>query len=343
MPTSKHFTKRIYDDIVTRESVQSPLMMEKTTSALELSYALGTEDGAERFAGTRYHFNDSYKGLKDRGVPVRLYDGTVGNCGDLKKPVLWSAEFMAEMRRKMGPYTFACQIMQNPKADATHGFKREWLEFWTPDDAKGLNVYLLRDAANSKKDEADYTVDWLVGLGPDENLYGLAVYRDRLNLTERTDQLFELVKRWKPIEIRYEEYGMQGDIAHVKGEMDKRKYRFKIIKVSGRMPKPERIKRLIPLFEAHRVILPASFHVTTRDHETKDMVHEFVENEYMAFPVPVHFDMLDSLSRICDTEGHVAHLDGRDEKVKLKLKWPDKKPAKIEVPAFPIKDRGIGY
>jgi hypothetical protein len=49
------------------------------------------------------------------------------------------------------------------------------------------------------------------------------------------------------------------------------------------------------------VILPRSFHITTSDGETKDMVHEFVENEYMAFPVPVHDDMLDALSRITDT------------------------------------------
>jgi hypothetical protein len=35
-------------------------------------------------------------------------------------------------------------------------------------------------------------------------------------------------------------------------------------------------------------------------------VHEFVENEYAAFPVAVHDDMLDSLSRICDIEGWVS-------------------------------------
>ncbi len=339
MPTGKHFTHRVYDDIVTETSVTSPVMMEKTTAALELSYALGTEDGIERFIGTRYHFNDSYRTLIERGsVNVRLHDGTLNNCGDIRKPVLWRPEFMASMRKKMGTYTFACQILQNPKADATHGFKREWLEHWAPDKGAGLNIYLLRDPASEKKEQSDYTTDWVVGLGPDENYYILAVYRDRLNLTERTEQLFRLHKAWKPIEVRYEHYGMQGDVEHIESEMKRLKYRFKIHKVAGIKSKADRIKRLIPLFEAHRVILPHQFFVTTMEHETKDMIHEFVENEYMAFPVPVHDDMLDALSRICDTEAHIG-----SEKVKLALKWPQLRYTKPDelVEYLPL-DRGMG-
>lgn len=329
MPTGKHFKRRLYDDIVTESSVTSPAMMEKTTNALELSYSLGTEDGTARWIGTRYHFNDSYRTLIERGTAtVRLYDGTEENSGDIKRPVLWNPEFMARMRRDMGPYTFACQIQQNPRADATQGFQREWLEYWTPDAGRGLNKYILRDPANSKKSAADFTCDWVVGLGPDENFYVLAVYRDRLNLTERTDSMFELVRKWKPIEVRYEEYGLQADIEHIKTEMDRRKYRFKITKVGGKVRKEERIKRLIPLFQNRRIILPRVFNVTTTEHETKDMVHEFVESEYMAFPVPVHDDMLDSLARIAEPD--------------LPLQWPSQSAPAPRVEVFEPLDRGMG-
>lgn len=337
-PTSKHFAVLNYDDTVVRESVTSPTMIEKTTTAIADSYNLGKVGGVKRGIGTRWHFNDSYRTVLERGTfKPRIFDGTEGNKGDIKRPVLISKEAMAEKRRDMGVYVFGCQILQNPKADAVHGFQRGWLEYWPPDRGAGLNIYHLRDAANSKKQDADYTVDWIVGLGPDENFYVLAVYRDRLNLPERTDLFFELQKRWRPIETRYEEYGMQGDIQHLKTEMVTRKYRVRITKVSGRMPKPERIKRLIPLFEKRQVILPSQFHITTRDHETKDMVHEFVENEYMAFPVPAHDDMLDSLSRICDEEGHV-----NDEKVKLTLKWPAKTPPAPKHETYEPLDRGMG-
>lgn len=328
-PTSKHFRVLNYDDVVVRESVTTPEMIAKTTSALEQSYNLGAEGGVERFIGTRWHFNDTYRSVLERGTAkARLYDGTVGNSGDIKRPVLWNKELMAKKRRDMGPYTFACQILQNPKADATHGFKREWLQHWTPDRGQGLNKYILRDAANSKKESADYTVDWVLGLGEDEHIYVLAVYRDRLNLTERATRLFDLHRKWKPIETRYEEYGLQGDIEHIQSEMDRQKYRFKITKVGGKVRKEERIKRLIPFFENHRIILPHQFHITTAEHETKDMIHEFVENEYMAFPVPVHDDMLDSLARIAEPE--------------LTLKWPAKKAPTGRLVVHEPLDRGMG-
>lgn len=54
-PTSKHFAILNYDDIVTRESVTTPEMMQKTTDALALSYNLGAHGGKRRFIGTRYH------------------------------------------------------------------------------------------------------------------------------------------------------------------------------------------------------------------------------------------------------------------------------------------------
>lgn len=339
MPTSKHFKIRVYDDIVTETSVGSPGMMEKTTRALELSYALGTEDGVERDIGTRYHFNDSYRTMIERGsVKVRLHNGTRENSGDIKRPVLWTKEFMAKMRKKMGPYTFACQILQNPKADATHGFQREWLERWTPDDGQGLNKYILVDAANSKKDTADYTAAWVVGLGEDENVYVLDILRDRLNLTERTAWLLNAHRKWKPIEVRYEEYGLQSDIEHIQDEQTRQKYRFKITKVGGvKISKEDRIKRLIPFFENHRIILPHQLHASTVDHETVDVVHVFVEQEYMAFPVPVHDDMLDALARIAEPDGHV---DGK--KVKLTLKFPAKRKP-IVVPERHMSDPGAGY
>lgn len=317
-PTSKHYRLMIYDDVVVRESVNTPEMIEKTTKAIEESYNLGATGGVRRGAGTRWHFNDTYRTVLERGTfKARIYNGTEENCGDIRRPVLLTPKEMAEKRRDMGPYTFACQILMNPKADATHGFHREWLEYWDPDDGKGLNRYLLRDPASSKKESADYTVDWVIGLGEDENYYVLAMYRDRLNLTERTKRLFELHRKWKPVETRYEEYGLQADIEHIEAEMIVQKYRFKIVKVGGRVRKEERIKRLVPLFENRRIILPRSFHITTADKETKDMVHEFVENEYLAFPVPVHDDMLDGMARI--TEPVAVGGD------KLTLKWPAKR------------------
>jgi predicted phage terminase large subunit-like protein len=341
-PTSKHFSHLVYDDVVTKESVGTPDMMLKTTGALELSFSLGQEGGVKRWVGTRYHFNDSYRTVISRGTAkVRQYDGTEKNDANIKRPAIWSPETMAEKRRDMGIYTFGCQILQNPRADATHGFQRGWLEYWTPDAGEGLVKYILRDPASKKKAQSDYTFDWVIGMGEDENAYVLAMYRLRMNLTQRTKHLMDLHRKWKPLEVRYEEYGLQADIEHIHTVMKAEKYRFDIIKVAGRLSKDDRIKRLIPFFENHRIILPTSFHVTD-DGQTRDMVHDFIEDEYTAFPVPAHDDGLDSLSRITDTKGKRVRANGDEEDVDLVLKFPEKKKPKFRIPPTVPLDPVVG-
>lgn len=329
MPTGKHFVELIYDDVVTESSVNTPDMMAKTTDKLRLSYSLGVEGGIRRFIGTRYHFNDSYRDMIEAGTAKpRIYPATV-NAQPNGDPVLLSRESLAKKRRDMGIYIFGCQMMLNPKGDESQGFKREWLRSWSATNGYGLNKYLLVDPANSKKEQADYTSIWVLGLGMDGNYYVLDMVRDRLSLTQRTARVFELHRKWQPLEVRYEEYGLQSDIEHIEAEQEAQNYRFKIIKVAGKTRKEDRIKRLVPLFENSRMYLPRSLHVTTVDGDTKDLVHEFIEQEYMAFPVPVHDDMLDALARIAEPE--------------LTLKWPAK-----QVPLPPIKpfvplDKGMGY
>lgn len=305
-PTSKHFKVRLYDDIVTRESVTSPEMIKKVTAAWELSLNLGTEHGGiERYVGTRYHFNDTYKTIIDRkAAKVRLHPATDNGKMD-GNPVLVSREYMEEKRNKMGPYTFGCQWLQDPKADEAQGFKEEWLRYWDNTkerDWSGFNLYLLVDPAGEKKKVNDYTVMALVGLGPDGNKYLIDMIRDRLNLTERTRAVFRLHRQYGPTETGYEKYSMQADIEHVKEEQERQNYRFDIKPVGGNMPKNDRIRRAIPDFEYGRWYLPARF--TYIDHERKahNITEEFIQEEFLAFPVCAHDDMLDCLSRIYDED-----------------------------------------
>jgi len=90
------------------------------------------------------------------------------------------------------------------------------------------------------------------------------------------------------------------DIEHLEGRMDGETYRFKIKEVGGQTSKADRIKRLLPIFEASRVFFPKSLHRTNWDKKTEDLINIFVEEEYLAFPVGSHDDMLDSLARICE-------------------------------------------
>lgn len=311
-PVSKHFWRLHYDDIVVQASVTTPEMLEKTLVALEQSYNLGTMDGVRSFAGTRYHFNDCYRTITDRGtVKVRTYPGT--NDGtEFGNPVLVTPKRLAELRRDMGPHTFAAQILLNPKADALLGFKREWLmQYKAIGQTKWLKMsrYLLVDPASSKKKGSDYTSMGVIGLGTDGNYYLLDGVRDRLNLTERTARLMQLHRDWQiQLPVRYEKYGMQADIEHIKSQQEIQNYRFPIIEVGGQTKKEDRIGRLIPIFEQRKFYLPQHLFVTDYQKVVRDLVRDFIEEEFVAFPVGIHDDFLDMISRIAEPE--------------LRLVWP---------------------
>ena len=314
-PTSKHFSLLVYDDVVTRESVTSPEQIEKTTGAWELSLNLGAHGGRRRYIGTRYHFNDTWRTLIERGAAKsRVYPAT--DDGTLEgKPVFLDRKTLDEKRRDMGPYTFGCQMLQNPVADSAQGFKEEWMRYYSHIKPNQYNIYIIVDPAGGKKKDNDYTVMWVVGLGSDNNYYVLDGVRDRLNLAERTKTLFRLVRKWNPIKVGYERYGLQSDIEHIEEKMELENYRFTIEETGGSMAKEDRIRKLVPPFEAGRVWFPTRLLFQDYEGVMHDLSREFVVDELTAFPVAIHDDMLDGLARIRDPNFSVVfpELEERHE------------------------------
>jgi len=304
-PTSKHYTRLVYDDVVTLESVNTPEQIQKTTEALEISYMLGTDGGKIRYVGTRYHPQDTYQSLIDRGsAVVRCYpatdDGTISG-----KPVLVSFEYLDEKKRDMSARNFGAQMLLNPISSDTKTFDDAWLSYYSREpDYNKMNVWILVDPASGKikrKNDLDYTVFWVWGLGADENYYLLqGSLRRRLRLTERADTLFSLKRRYPRAQVGYEEYGLQADIEHMQDRMEREHYRFRIMPIGGSIPKMQRIERIEPLFKAGRIWLPNRCMYAGDEGEVRDFVQEFVDDEYKVCPVLVHDDMLDAGSRIFD-------------------------------------------
>lgn len=301
MPTGAHYTLRIYNDVVTQDSVTTPEMIEKTTEMWRLSQNLGTEGGRVWIEGTRYHFSDTYGTiLKEELFIPRIHPATRDGTAT-GEPVLVSRKSLEEKRQSQGHYIFACQQLLNPVADQAQGFKEEWLRYHDGASGAGMNVYLLVDPANEKKKHSDYTAMFVVGLNADNNYYVLDIVRSRMNLTERADALFYLHKKWKPLSVGYEKYGKDSDIQHFEDRMRRDNYRFNIYALGGKLKKEDRIRKLIPLFEQNRVFLPEILYFDD-DGKKRDLIHDFVEQEYKGFPVATHDDMLDCLARIVDPD-----------------------------------------
>src|SRR6478609_2613662 len=165
-PTGKHFTRLIDDDIVTLGSVGSPEMIAKTTEAWGLHLNLGETESRLRVVGTRYHFNDSYRTMIERGAVIpRIRPGT--HDGTLTgKPVFLTREQWDKKVREMGPYVASAQLLLNPTADSKQSFQRQWLRYYDRmDDWRSMNRALLCDPANEKKRTSDYTSMGVVGKG----------------------------------------------------------------------------------------------------------------------------------------------------------------------------------
>lgn len=302
LPTGSHARLLVYDDVVTEESVTSPEMIQKTTDQWALSTNLGTVGGRSWYIGTRYHFNDTYREILERKVVRERRHSATKDGTRNGEPVLITREALEEKWGMQGPYIFSCQMMLDPVADEAQGFKREWLKYYKKTDGSGMNRYILCDPASEKKKSCDYSVFMAIGLADDHCYYILDMVRGRFNLTERADTLFRLHRKWRPRAVGYEKYGKDSDIEYYQERMRNENYHFGIIPLGGQVRKEDRIRRLVPRFEQGEVFLPERFEYVDSEGRKHDLTRDFVEEEYVGFPVARHDDMLDCLARAFDPD-----------------------------------------
>lgn len=227
-----------------------------------------------------------------------------GPHGEPLWPSKWSCQELA--LKKADPTAWATHYQGEPSAGIGKYFVEYPVNYYKEVRAEEFNVYLLCDPAMGKTRRADFTAMWAVGLGSDQNVYWLEMVRARLSLIERMDALFRMVRRWHPIAVGYEEYGLMTDVAAIKDRQERENYRFNITALgrSGswhQVSKPDRIKTLVPLAAAGRIWLPDPATVG-RDSVEVATVKQFVEEEWTKYPLVKWDDMLDVMSRINDPD-----------------------------------------
>ena len=95
---------------------------------------------------------------------------------------------------------------------------------------------------------------------------------------------------------------MLSDIEYIHEKQRLENYRFQVVELGGKLSKDDRIRRLIPIFESGRFYIPKSLWRVNLEGRREDLVAAFVEQEYKPFPVAVHDDFFDAISRVCDAE-----------------------------------------
>lgn len=220
--------------------------------------------------------------------------------GDILHPERIDAAEIERIKIEAGGYGFSGQYQQRPSPDGGGEFRTEWLMYYDTLTPGTLNYYIFVDPANSKGKNSDYTAMVVMGAGSDGNLYLVDLIRDRLNVREREDKLFELHKKYKPKSVVYEKYGMQCDADWLRKAMDDRNYRFHIQEVGGKVSKEDRIRRLISYFADRKIYFPKVLYKVNYKNQAVEVINEFIIQEYSTFPVGLHDDLLDAMSRLCD-------------------------------------------
>lgn len=276
MPTGRHFKLRVYDDVVTRESVTTPEQIHKTTEAWELSDNLGTVDGWVRTIGTRYHLADTYSVMLERKAVIpRIYAATHNGRMD-GIPVLFTQEEWERRKRTQSRKTIAAQLLQNPLADEDATFRIEWLR---PYEVRPriMNVYILCDPSKGRNAQSDNTAIAVIGVTMTGGKYLIDGYCHRMTLSQRWVALRDLYVKWaaapgvQQIRVGYERYGAQSDDEYFTERMEiesrNKKQADKIIfdiqtlnwtfeGTKGEQGKETRVERLEPDFRNGRFYLP---------------------------------------------------------------------------------------
>lgn len=288
-PTGRHFRLRIYDDVVTRDSVSTPDQVSKTTSAWELSENLGVKEeagGIVRYIGTRYSLYDSYSTMLERGaVKPRIFAAT-DNGQFSGSPVFFSVQEWQKRLRNQSRSTVAAQLLQNPLADTEATFRAEWLRPYEV-RPRTMNVYITCDPSLGRSATSDNTAIAVVGISSSGGKYLLDGYCHRMSLSDRWIRIRDLYKKWSAaigvqhIQVGYERYGMQSDLEYFEERMLREKLVFPIDELSwtrdNTESKQERVARLEPDFRNGRFYVPlhvfregqAQYWTVDRDPESK--------------------------------------------------------------------------
>ena len=227
------------------------------------------------------------------------------NCAELQalkdaNPAVWEASYQGR-----------------PTIGGGYVFDGVQPQFYKSVDAKQLMVYILVDPALARTKKSNRTAIGVVGTGFDQNFYLLDGVYARCNSDERADHIFRLHKKFtqmgaRPIDVGYEEYGLQMDISVLQARMERENYRFHISEL-GRtgewhnLSKAHRIETLAPLGRAGRIWLPAP-DAPGIEPALHQLVKEFLTREWNKYAgaSSKDDDFLDMLSRLNDPAMKIA-------------------------------------
>lgn len=307
-PTSKHFKRMIYDDVVTDSSVTTPDQIKKTTAAFSLSRNLVSKDSRTRIIGTRYAYFDTYEELIKRGFRPRKYQATKDGTVDGEPWLLTRDQIKAKLL-EMGSETFAAQMMQEPRLEADAFFKPQHLpRYVTAPPIEHLSIYGGSDYAVTKQG-GDWTVHVVVGVDPNDTMYLLDVWRQRTETHLWVEAKIDLMDKYKPLAWAAPVDQIKRSLGpFITKRMHERRVYCHIEELQeAGADKVKKARAIQARASMGKLFIPAS--AAGPDYTPPDWLADF-ESEMLMFPLGKHDDQVDAMSvigRMLDqmASGHV--------------------------------------
>jgi predicted phage terminase large subunit-like protein len=219
-------------------------------------------------------------------------------------PERFGVAALDKIRVAVGSREWTALYQGRPSPPGGGVFRKDWLRHYDRKDVMravwAMNRYVIVDPARTQKKTSDFTAMVVVGLHVDGNHYLIDAVYDRLNLKQRAETLIALHRQWKPLITGYKKIGAEADLDYMTEAQSRENYRFTVQPLAEVGAKEARIERLAPDFEASRWWLPDTLWKTDTEGSVRELVAQFVDEEYLAFPAGRHDDFFDALSGIKD-------------------------------------------
>lgn len=167
MPTGKHFSGRVYDDVVTADLVNSPEVMAKLKDSFDMSQNLGTIDGWHKVIGTTYHHEDLLVNLRNKVTAdgkhvyeTRVRPATIDGTPNGASAYL-PEERLAELR--INRQMFYSQQLLDPTPQGTQKLDKDKLIEISPADIpQKLFKFMAIDPAGERKSDKRQGDSWAI-------------------------------------------------------------------------------------------------------------------------------------------------------------------------------------
>lgn len=308
--TGMHYSRLIFDDAETSDSVKTPENIERVTQTITNLFNAGqTENFKFVMVGTFYTREDTYIKLMKSNI---VKNAVVQPCWSVQdeEGIYYSKKTLLEKKERMTPQVWATQMECDPSMSSSNTFDPKWIKYWELNSGwDNMLTYTIVDPAGTPTNKSDYTAIVTFSINFDSRIFIRDIIRDKLDLDAKFLNLSYVYRTFRPQRILYEKVGMQADYEYIKKCMDEKKIYFPLETYATTKNKIQKISNMIPHIRGGLVVFPKECWHRNWQGQIEDMCESTIMNELLAFPSGLHDDAIDCIATfVAMNDAHIFEI-----------------------------------